>query len=90
MTQFEDPSNIDNFLKGTEYDIFGQADRPSLNNQLFGLRDDQFVPNADREETQTPGQVHGFPDAAAVSGHTIMPLHELFKVSHPSFAPAST
>ncbi len=40
MTQFENPSNIDNLLKGTEYDIFGQADRPSLNNQLFGLRGD--------------------------------------------------
>lgn len=28
LSHFDGPSNFDNFLKGTEYDIFGQADRP--------------------------------------------------------------
>ncbi len=75
MTKFDESSNIENFLKGTEYDIFGQADRPSLNNHLFGLNNDQFIPHADREESQGPSQAHSFQHMASERPAS---LHEPF------------
>ena len=54
MTQIEDPANYDNFLKGTEYDIFGQADRQNIHAQLFGgLEHHNFVPH---EQSHGPCQ----------------------------------
>jgi len=57
MRQIEDPANYDNFLKGTEYDIFGQADSQNIHTQLFGgLDPHNFVPHAEREQSHGPCQ----------------------------------